>query len=495
MSLVFALVTLVVLAKSFVNYFPALSFYIWVADIFSTVMFRYRKYLDSQLRLKGAQSVSVSPGLFPFIDDNQSIEKLPVCRGIPLDVSSTSKYGPQPCSTGVTTRLLPFKNEKGEIDWAFSDIVPGHELDAFRVTAVSTDTKSSGQTSATQLPPVKVVNLASSNSDSLPGKKLDSVLQIDTPSSSSSEDNNQDIDDEGSAEACDGDENYQCPHCMANFKMRGYLTRHMKKHSTQKAYKCPFHSSSDAKGGADGSFKCHPTGGFSRRDTYKTHLKTRHFRYPRGTSIKERNSLPGSCSMCGEWFENAEVWTEIHIEGAECKFLPTGFKGKSRIKIRLKKQMARMIKEQKLEMMKNSVSHLYLRPECSQTFSTPNSTIKTLFPCSDKYRYTPDPSSRSFSAVFSTVSHTGTPHTDQLLCPKPISSHHTFDMGNPPSYNCSQGLLYADACPDYGDEYCLDTDQMSFTSPAYAAIVRPEAHLTNVEFLPEVAHVISQYSH
>ena len=33
---------------------------------------------------------------------------------------------------------------------------------------------------------------------------------------------------------------FDCPSCDASFKVKGYLTRHLKKHSTSKAFECPF---------------------------------------------------------------------------------------------------------------------------------------------------------------------------------------------------------------------------------------------------------------
>ncbi|GMF03024.1 unnamed protein product [Ambrosiozyma monospora] len=81
---------------------------------------------------------------------------------------------------------------------------------------------------------------------------------------------------------------HQCPHCNSKFRMRGYLTRHIKKHSKQKAYKCPFYDPNAPQ-------KCHATGGFSRRDTYKTHLKARHFKYPPGVKSGDRIGMMGWC--------------------------------------------------------------------------------------------------------------------------------------------------------------------------------------------------------
>lgn len=111
---------------------------------------------------------------------------------------------------------------------------------------------------------------------------------------------------------------YPCEYCGAEFKIKGYLTRHIKKHALNKAYECPFfeeHSDS----------KCHPNGGFSRRDTYKTHLKARHFKYPKGTKSGKRSSTPGHCAACFKTYANNEEWVEKHIEGGECTGLPKGY--------------------------------------------------------------------------------------------------------------------------------------------------------------------------
>lgn len=113
---------------------------------------------------------------------------------------------------------------------------------------------------------------------------------------------------------------YVCHYCDAQFTVRGYLTRHIKKHAVEKAYHCPFFDVH-----LDPSFRCHPTGGFSRRDTYKTHLKTKHFIIPKGTSLKDRLKTPGNCGMCGEAFENSETWCEKHIATGSCCKLPEGF--------------------------------------------------------------------------------------------------------------------------------------------------------------------------
>lgn len=133
-------------------------------------------------------------------------------------------------------------------------------------------------------------------------------LSPQTSNSSSSSTGDADGDDQGS-------KSYECEFCDARFKIKGYLTRHMKKHSNTKAYHCPFHEGASAN-------KCHATGAFSRRDTFKTHLKSRHFKYPPGVKSNNRTGMCGWCGMCGEKFINNEIWVERHIEGGKCPLLP-----------------------------------------------------------------------------------------------------------------------------------------------------------------------------
>lgn len=115
---------------------------------------------------------------------------------------------------------------------------------------------------------------------------------------------------------------FACHHCEASFKVKAYLTRHLRKHNNAKAFVCPFyedgeldHAGSVVKRGT----KCHPTGGFSRRDTYKTHLKALHFIYPPGTKSSERQLIGGRCAGCFEFFDNNASWLKAHIEGGECR--------------------------------------------------------------------------------------------------------------------------------------------------------------------------------
>lgn len=223
------------------------------------------------------------------VTDDGSDDDHDDCGSIDLEVM----MNPTLCSTGLTTQIMPFKNENGELEWTFADKeLGGDELDAFRLSPLT-----SNELAKSLLTPLLLDNLQ-------------------------------------------GDANnlHACPYCSATFKIRGYLTRHLKKHATKKAYLCPFHQYTTYVDDNNITHKCHPNGGFSRRDTYKTHLKLRHFKYPKGTRTKERGSSSGSCGLCGEYFNNPEIWCEIHIEGGQCKFLPPGFKGKSRILKKLEKQ-------------------------------------------------------------------------------------------------------------------------------------------------------------
>ncbi|RLV93000.1 Transcriptional regulator STP2 [Spathaspora sp. JA1] len=294
------------------------------------------------------------PTLFPSISEDSTLIRRN-SKTVPLTESQLRQHTqlqqdlhtPISCSTGLTTRLLPFKNDQGEIEWTFTDdmLAPGHELDAFRM-----DKQVPTELTKHELSPT-ISNSSNSSTLSQKIRKENSTTPTTTDGNTTSPFTPEiDVDDKSSISSSQGDEQsgdspdaegkiHHCPHCDATFKIRGYLTRHLKKHAVNKAYTCPFHKVSIYIDENNITHKCHPNGGFSRRDTYKTHLKSRHFKYPKGTKTKQRSSSSGSCSMCGEFFPNAEIWCELHVEGGECKYLPSGFKGKSRIKNRLRKQL------------------------------------------------------------------------------------------------------------------------------------------------------------
>lgn len=306
-------------------------------------------------------------------ENEAQVSLFPSISNVSMEDETLSKSNPQPCSTGLTTRLLPFKNESGEIEWAFTDdMPPGSELDMFKIEHPTADSKRSNMLSP--------VTLNSSNNDSLHSqeKGLKGDLKNETPLSAASASSAEltpmsgNAEDEGLIEGSDeeSEKGHQCPHCDAVFKIRGYLTRHLKKHATKKAYTCPFHKFSIYIDENKITHKCHPNGGFSRRDTYKTHLKSRHFKYPEGTKTKERATSLGQCSMCGDFFKNSETWCEIHVEGGECRYLPQGFKGKLRIKNRLKKQLS---EQRKAQSRKNDAQKAIGGSDYGSPFDTPHS--------------------------------------------------------------------------------------------------------------------------
>lgn len=118
----------------------------------------------------------------------------------------------------------------------------------------------------------------------------------------------------------EGDHPFVCESCGASFRVKGYLTRHLKKHKAKKPYQCPFF------GKGDNGTKCHPTGGFCRRDTFKTHLKALHFIYPTGTKSGNRNDQPGRCAGCFKEFDNNNEWLESHIEANKCPAMVRNYK-------------------------------------------------------------------------------------------------------------------------------------------------------------------------
>ncbi|ODV63479.1 uncharacterized protein ASCRUDRAFT_73325 [Ascoidea rubescens DSM 1968] len=63
---------------------------------------------------------------------------------------------------------------------------------------------------------------------------------------------------------------------------------------------------------------CHPTGIFSRCDTFKNHLKALHFQYPIGTKKKDRKFVSGYCKNCGLSVLNVDLWLNQHIMNNKC---------------------------------------------------------------------------------------------------------------------------------------------------------------------------------
>ncbi|VEU20361.1 DEKNAAC101150 [Brettanomyces naardenensis] len=210
------------------------------------------------------------------------------------------------CGTSRNSGVVPFTNSKGEVEFKLVDQQnPQQPSPISDVSSPVVKQAVAGRKAAVKkeldgfvaLSPVSSVKSSASETPALE----------DTP-----------ISEENSESGSDSPKMYECPYCKSKFRIRGYLTRHMKKHSKRKAYRCPFYDPNAPQ-------KCHSTGGFSRRDTYKTHLKARHFRYPPGIRSGKRTGAMGWCGICGEKFVNNEVWVERHIELGLCPGLPAEY--------------------------------------------------------------------------------------------------------------------------------------------------------------------------
>ncbi|CCF57562.1 hypothetical protein KAFR_0C05710 [Kazachstania africana CBS 2517] len=110
------------------------------------------------------------------------------------------------------------------------------------------------------------------------------------------------------------EEAFICHYCDAKFKIRGYLTRHIRKHAIEKAFKCPYFNATLPK-----TLRCHSTGGFSRRDTFKIHLKSRHFIFPNDVKVPNKTHSGGNCKHCQGSFSDIETWINDHVGLRRCR--------------------------------------------------------------------------------------------------------------------------------------------------------------------------------
>lgn len=388
---------------------------------------------------------SKQPSIFPSLAksnfaDNYSPEK-------PIDKDVLK---PTVCSMGITSRILPYTNEDGELEWKFTEM-SGRELDAFKLQPE--DHKKLTPTSSNEY----VSKQDSATPGSISGSsESPTYSEVETPGSTNGQ-------------------VYKCPHCDVEFKVRGYLTRHMKKHSTKKAYRCPFHDRSIYIDDNNITHKCHPSGGFSRRDTYKTHLKSRHFNYGKSIKSNERSNVPGQCAMCGEQFSSAEIWCEIHVEGGECKFLPPGFKGKSRIKNKLRKQLKKnktidpelmpFADKVREEVEQEEESKLNMTKKKQQKVKDELQSVSPVpIPASHQplHQSMDTPASIYSSSSYETQS-SHSPYTPQssrspVVQPFVVQQPSYFDeiANAPQNAETNTGMK-----EDYDDEFCLDVDQLS----------------------------------
>jgi hypothetical protein len=229
----------------------------------------------------------------------------------------------KPCSTDTDTAFITSTNSNGEVIFKLDTVghAHGHNGSEEHLVPYSNDqltpdsdnqhsnVHKSAKNGFISLSPVSSVKSTSSSGSNSSGTPMNKI-NLKTANEEEDED-----DEDEEEDVSDSEKHYQCPHCDSKFKIRSYLTRHAKKHSSEKAYHCPFHR--DTPEG-----RCHQTGGFSRRDTFKTHLKARHFKYPPGVKSNRRVGMMGWCGICGEKFLNNEIWVERHIEMGLCPGLP-----------------------------------------------------------------------------------------------------------------------------------------------------------------------------
>ncbi|KAK7207989.1 hypothetical protein BZA70DRAFT_31987 [Myxozyma melibiosi] len=107
---------------------------------------------------------------------------------------------------------------------------------------------------------------------------------------------------------------YSCSSCGRGFSRPNDLLRHQKAHQGDSPFACPYYHIDS---------RCHSSGGFSRCDTYKNHLRAMHFEYPAGIKKKDRNGAAGKCKGCNRDFRNADEWIATHVETGECPELNT----------------------------------------------------------------------------------------------------------------------------------------------------------------------------
>lgn len=236
------------------------------------------------------------------------------------------------CALDADSNIVPYRDARGEIGFKFSHQRQPQRQQPSPISDISSPemkskrngfnagqrmlvTQKSGMGLGLLSPASSVRSSISSDKGELNDKKMDIKAEVKQAEELMGE---SEIETSEGEKDDEGQKTHTCPYCHARFRLRGYLTRHMKKHSKKKAYRCPFYDPNSPQ-------KCHATGGFSRRDTYKTHLKARHFRYPPGVKSGQRTGMVGWCAACGEKFLNNEIWVERHIEAGLCPGLPAGY--------------------------------------------------------------------------------------------------------------------------------------------------------------------------
>ncbi|KAH3666418.1 hypothetical protein WICMUC_005686 [Wickerhamomyces mucosus] len=251
------------------------------------------------------------------VDDDLFSDSLFPQSNITIDNELNSSYQATPCSNNQSIdqlgKMIKFNNSNGILNFKFDSAIstPAQEF----LSTPSPSSVENSQYSSVSASSSSAASIHSQSSTNNFDKDVQEDHEEILPNSSIFENELKKQKTDGKK---DRNKVFTCEYCSAEFKIRGYLTRHIKKHALNKAYECPFFDSNS-------DHKCHPTGGFSRRDTYKTHLKSRHFKYPTGTRSINRMNMGGTCGLCNIPFKNNEEWIEKHIESGQCEGLPKNY--------------------------------------------------------------------------------------------------------------------------------------------------------------------------
>ncbi|TID23865.1 hypothetical protein CANINC_003157 [Pichia inconspicua] len=264
--------------------------------------------LGTQQQEKDKKQSDLFPPSSQFVELETEDEK--VAKSCEIQPYNNSNQDiAKPCSTSTMSMFIPVKNEAGEYEFKLANgseenLIPFSNT--LRNGQFTPDSEGGNNQPLSTHIDIKngFINLSPVSSVKSTDSNNSSNLNTTTGESG---------DSEGNESSDDVEKVYQCDQCDSKFKCKSYLTRHVKKHSDQKAFRCPFYKENN---------KCHQTGGFSRRDTFKTHLKSRHFEYPPGIKSNKRTGMMGWCGICGEKFLNNEIWVERHIDMGLCPGLP-----------------------------------------------------------------------------------------------------------------------------------------------------------------------------
>ena len=275
--------------------------------------------------------------------DDQIINKSSICDLFPkkANIQNLDFASAVPCSMNISLMENPIKF--ATLPNGMISSILSNDKQSFQTSSINNSNNSNNNNSFLPISPQSNDSANSLNDELTP----QSIIPLGKLSNSTGVVSNTDLNYQATTLEKEEPYLFICHYCDATFRIRGYLTRHIKKHAIEKAYHCPFYDKNMAP-----ELRCHSTGGFSRRDTYKTHLKARHFTFPSGVKAHDRNKSDGKCSHCGEHFMSADDWISNHLETGKCAKLPEEYLIALKEKSKNKKKS-----HHKLKMIKTSTGH------------------------------------------------------------------------------------------------------------------------------------------